>query len=68
MLVSDVEHWDEFNGTNPRDKNLSSKKLLPKKVVRKIPKWVDKEKQLLYRVSQKNMSKVHNKAVYEASN
>ena len=27
MLVSDVEHWDEFNGTNPRDKNLSSKKL-----------------------------------------
>ena len=36
MLVSDVEHWAEFNNTNPRAKNLSSKKLLPKKVVQKF--------------------------------
>ena len=64
---SDGEFCAEFNGANPRAKNLSNKKLQPQKVVQKIPKWADKEKMLLQRVSQKNMFEVHNKAVHEAS-
>ena len=55
MQVIYVKFQAESNGANPRAENLSSKKLLAKKVLQKTPKWVDQKKMLLYRVSQKNV-------------